>query len=109
MPLSFVESLDREEHKRAERLKKLARSSRGRIRAAQPGSGKRATTRLNHRAGVLFYRDSNTAGAAIVQGIMKGIEFEAMQGTSIQHVKHGKPLTEHGAKLLGVAWPLQES
>jgi hypothetical protein len=26
-------------------------------------------------------------------------------GTMVQHVKDGKPLTEKGAKLLGVSWP----
>ena len=28
------------------------------------------------------------------------------QGTTVIHVKDGKPLTAYGAKLLGVPWPL---
>lgn len=32
------------------------------------------------------------------------LRLDAM-GTMVQHVKDGKPLTEKGAKLLGVSWP----
>jgi len=30
------------------------------------------------------------------------------QGRTVQHVKDGKAMTEHGAKLLGVPWKSQE-
>lgn len=33
-------------------------------------------------------------------------ESAAQCSSPIQHVKDGKPLTAHGAKLLGVAWPV---
>lgn len=32
-------------------------------------------------------------------------DIEEHMGKPVQHVKNGVPLTEHGAKLLGVPWP----
>jgi len=47
--------------------------------------------------------DSVPTEAAIRQAF-RDADREAQQGNLVVHVRNGVPLTEHGAKLLGVTW-----
>ena len=53
----------------------------------------------------LGFSSAQSAGEFVIRQIIKRQEFLAAQGTTVQHVKNGRPLTEHGAKILGVPWP----
>lgn len=54
--------------------------------------------------GSLPYSNAAALGDAVRRKLLRREEFEAMQGVPIVHVKNGKPLTDHGAKMLGVSW-----
>ena len=60
---------------------------------------------IGANAGNLGISNAATLGDMLVHKIIRREEFELMQGTTVQHVKDGKPLTALGAKLLGVPWP----
>ena len=60
---------------------------------------------LSTSRGVLGYSNAIVAGDMIRRKMVRREELEAMQGTPVVHVRDGKPLTEHGAKMLGVEWP----
>jgi len=55
--------------------------------------------------GRLNYSNGIVAGDALFRRIQRSLEYEAAQGKGVVRVKDGKPLTAHGAKLLGVPWP----
>lgn len=74
-------------------LRKIVQMSRRNLYAALISNGKspiRGSTTIMNDLHCLAKRDQ------------KVIE---NTGPTIQHVKDGKPLTAHGAKLLGVGWP----
>jgi hypothetical protein len=56
---------------------------------------------------VLGFSSGQSAGEYVIREIVKRQEFELAQGATVLHVKDGKPLTEHGAKMLGVQWPIE--
>jgi len=49
--------------------------------------------------------DSMAMAAQVMRNYERRIEAEVQTGPGTVHVKAGKPLTEHGAKLLGAVWP----
>ena len=60
---------------------------------------------VNLGCSVLGFSSAQSAGEFVIREIIKRQEVEMAQGATVIHVKDGKPLTAHGAKLLGVPWP----
>jgi hypothetical protein len=108
------ESIEREERKRVIRMAEEGRRNRGVIkgstakpskRQVREGSRKMLECAITLRGGVLTVSNAIAAGDLIRSMIVHREEFESKQSTPIIHVKDGKPLTAHGARLLGVPWP----
>ncbi len=99
--MGVVEEIGRSEHERALRLRRLARSG---PHLHLSKSRKYAISILTGGRRRLSYSDACTAGDAVQKQIQRHVEFEAMQGKPVVHVKNGKPLTAEGARLLGVPW-----
>ena len=97
--------MDREEHVRVLALRRAKRSQpcfrEGKWTKRAPRHP-RTTISLNGR--ILGIANAATAGDMIQRMLVRHAEFEAMQGVPVAHVKNRKPLTAHGAKLLGVPW-----
>ncbi len=55
----------------------------------------------------LGYSSSHAFGDAIRASIVSSIEHGLNHGAGVAHVKNGKPLTAHGAQLLGLPWPVE--
>ncbi len=64
----------------------------------------RCFTRGGNFNGYLRDRTHEATDLAVRQAEQRAA-FQAQHGAAVQHIRDGKPLTEHGAKLLGVAWP----
>ena len=111
---SNPERMSREEHRRVLELAKKARR-RPHLKPEDLVSDNPWKAKAQNRSArnilvpsrLLGYSSAIALGDAVRQQIVRREEFAAMQGGTIQHVKNGKPLTAHGAKLLGVAWPLE--
>lgn len=104
-----LEQLDRAEDKRVERMARAAKRRPhlyvSQDKSSSRGRHKKMTFSLNMNARTLGLTE---AGA--VQLIQKKAEARVRAAEYVRehppviHVKNGKPLTEHGAKLLGVPW-----
>jgi hypothetical protein len=57
-----------------------------------------------HSLSGVGYSSPHALGDAVRAAMVKRIEFQLEQGVAVRHVKDGKPLTAHGAELLGMPW-----
>ena|SRR3974390_2832651 len=106
-----MRDFQKEEHERVERLRKARKASVATTRVSvDKRLGQRRFRgegmRFNTFAGKLGIRDSIVAGELLIRKL-KAIEtaraYQA-ERPGVVHVKDGKPLTAHGAKLLGLPW-----
>ena len=104
--MGWPEKVEHDERRRVERLRSSARSGHARVHISNAKKLENSYGVLGgvQKAGVLGYSNAIVAGDVIRRKILRREEFEAMQGTPVIHVKDGKPLTEIGARILGVPW-----
>jgi hypothetical protein len=99
--------MDRDERARVRAMVRAARvrvmKTIPRDHSLRPGLLKK-TVLLNQHVGSLHYANGIVAAAAVEQMMVRKAEFQEAQGVTVEHVRNGKPLTAHGAKLLGVKW-----
>lgn len=109
VPYISPERIDKEEDARVKAMREAARK-RPHLSFSSDKS-KRARDRRT-----FTFRDFNirplspaALGDMIRRKIIAQEKAIALQDAGICHVKNGKPLTEYGAKLLGVEWPVKEA
>jgi hypothetical protein len=110
-----VEKMDRDDHKRFMERVKAARQ-RPHITQTMANPIKQVGNGVPHRTHysrgfvlpqrVLGYSSPAALGDAVRKAIINREIALSHRGDGLMiHVKDGKPLTEKGAKMLGVAWP----
>lgn len=112
----IVGRIDRDERKRLIMQAAEARRNSPHLRVGSPrnsDSGPAAIPRNKRAKAVMFlsghlgYTNSLALGDMIRRKLVNRALSEAMRAEAVEHVKDGKPLTAHGARLLGVPWPAE--
>ena len=92
--------MDKEEHDRVMAMRKAA-ANRPHLKETKARRGSVTFTLPRHITG---YSNAAARGDSLRRQILKREYAMAMTPECVAHVRDGKPLTEHGAKLLGVPW-----
>jgi hypothetical protein len=101
------DSIDREEDNRVAEMRRAAKGRPHLTFSNAKRRGGDGYVSFNLPRKITGYSNSAALGDAVRREIIKREWVEAHREDGLViHVKNGKPLTEHGAKLLGMAWPI---
>lgn len=98
--------INREEKRRVKQLKQRAKEFRTTLRASR----RKDTKCIYNKVSLSKYQlgwQLGAIGDLLIKNAVAVAEHQlfSAENRGVVHVKDGKPLTAHGAKLLGVPWP----
>lgn len=102
-----IGNIDREERKRLEELRRKAKESHVVVKSSDDPGRRKRYIRVKFTPGKYQLGwQAQTLGELVVRKAIHAATRDAYleENPPIVHVKDGKPLTAHGAKLLGVPW-----